>query len=87
MHTYSIKGTLPIVGDIRFTFSGLFKDPLVALIRCNFPHQPVPKSESIQSEQGSEEGKEIKPCFCISNSLLPPHGIGYTEQDFPERKK
>ena len=43
MHTYSIKGALPVVGDIWFTFCGLFKDPLVALIRCNFPHQPVPK--------------------------------------------
>jgi len=84
MHTYSIKGALPIVGDIRFTFCGLFKDPLVALIRCNFPHQPVPKSEYTQSEQSSEEGK--KPCLCISNSLLPPHMLLDTEQDFRERK-
>lgn len=38
---YSIKRTLPVVGNVRFTFCWFFEDPFMTLIRCNLPHQPV----------------------------------------------
>ena len=35
---YSIKRTLPVVGDVWFTFGWFFENPFMALIRCNLSH-------------------------------------------------